>query len=383
MKSGKRRLQPWTALVFAVCMSALIVGVTAGKIPVSAFWFLPGLAIGVVFHELGHLTCAAVGSIPVYKIVIGSGPLLWRSRFGSSWLELRAAPLAGRVQPYPVLKYRRFWWALFVLGGALGNLAVICLMYGLHAVGAARNANDIMAPVMWVQVMMIILSLVPLGGNDGMLLLRMLRSRTHAPAPADLGKAYDTFLGGDGKADTPFTMTEASLRLWFHGFRFRTDRDARPEAREGMLRELHRGTLSHEEQIWALDALVTDGIVSGDPAVRPSLDAWSQQALALGPDRPTLQGSRGAVLVELGRYDEGKALLAPLAAPDRPDSFDAFMSRAFLAFAEHGLGNKVAARRFADAARATVKTKASGETKTRNFIAEMLVRLDSEIPPGN
>jgi hypothetical protein len=214
-----------------------------------------------------------------------------------------------------------------------------------------------------------------------MLLLRMLRSRVHAPALAELSKVYNAFLGGNGKADPPFRMTAASSRLWFHGFRFQTISNARPEAREGMLRELQRGMLSREEQIWALDALITDGIVSGDPAVRPFLDAWSLQALALGPDRPTLQGSRGAVLVELGRYEEGKVLLAPLAAPDQPVSFDSFMSRAFLALAERGLGNEAAARQLADAARATAKTRTSGETKTRDMIGEMLVRLDRKFRP--
>jgi ATP-dependent Clp protease adaptor protein ClpS len=377
MKGEKRRLRPWTALVFAVCVSALIVGVAAGKIQVFAFWFLSGLAIGVAFHELGHLTCAAIGSISVYQIVIGSGPLLWHGRFGPTWLELRVAPLGGRVQPYPLLHYRRFWWALFLLGGVLGNLAVIFMLYGLQAVGAARNADDIMAPIMWVQVTMILVSLVPAGGNDGMLLLRMLRRRAEEPNPAQLGKDYGAFLSSNGKADTPFTMTAASMRLWFHGFRFRTNKDVRPEAREGMLHELHRGDLSREEKIWVLDALVTDGIVSGDPGVRPHLDAWSQQALALGPDLPALQGSRGAVLVELGRYDEGRALLAPLAAPGHAASFDAFISRAFLSLAEHGLGNEAAARQLADAARETAE--AAG--KNANMI-DMLARLDREIARG-
>jgi hypothetical protein len=426
MKSEKRRLTPWTALVFAGLaiwvLDLILMGWRLWLWACFVWWwdcfvFLVGWSIGIVFHELGHLTFAAIGSIPVYQIRIGAGPLLWRSRFGDTWLELRVLPLSGgAVQPYPVVKkYHRFWRALFLLGGVLGNLAVICFMYGLQAIGAAGKVNDIFTPIgllqaltnadaedlpniftfilsdiftiiILVQVLIIIFSLIPFsnrwfGTTDGMRLL-MLRSRTYAPALAELRKRYNAFLGGNGRADTPFTITPASSRLWFHGSRFLTDRDARPEAREGVLRELQRGKLSREEQIWALDALITDGIISGDPAVRPFLDAWSQQALALGPDRPTLQGSRGAVLVELGRYAEGKALLAPLAAPDQPVSFDSFMNCAFLARAEHGLGNEAAARQLADAARAMVKTAISGETKTQDMIAEMLVRLHSEIPPA-
>jgi hypothetical protein len=128
MKSEKRRLQPSTALVFAVFVSVLIIGLAAGKIQVFAFLVPARFGNRCRLPRTGHLTCAAIQSISVYKIVIGSGPLLWRSRFGSAWLELRVLPLAGRVQPYPVLNYRRFWWALFVLGGMPGNLAVIAEM---------------------------------------------------------------------------------------------------------------------------------------------------------------------------------------------------------------------------------------------------------------
>jgi hypothetical protein len=111
------------------------------------------------------------------------------------------------------------------------------------------------------------------------------------------------------------------------------------------------GDLAPEEKMWVLDALVTDGLVSRDPAALPRLDDWSRQALALDPELPTVLGSRGAVLVELGRYDEGKAPLAPLAAASQAGSFDSFINRAFLALAERALGNETAARQLANAAR--------------------------------
>jgi hypothetical protein len=101
--------------------------------------------------------------------------------------------------------------------------------------------------------------------------------------------------------------------------------------------------LGREEKMFVLDALVSDGLISGDPAVHPRLDEWSLQALALGPELPTLLGSREAVFVELGRYEEGKALLAPLVAANQVRPVDSFMSQAFLARAERALGNKAAA----------------------------------------
>ena len=141
-----------------------------------------------------------------------------------------------------------------------------------------------------------------------------------------------------------------------------------------MQRELGRGVLSREENIVALDALVTSGLIYRDPPLRAHLDAWSQQALRLGPDIATLRGSRGAVLVELGRYEEGKVLLVPLVGAQPGKSFDAFMVSVFLAHAEHALGNVAAARALAAAARENVDVV--GGIPEAAF---MLSRLDAEL----
>jgi hypothetical protein len=378
MTGEKERLQHGTAAVFAVFVLALIVSAAAGKLP-SAFGWWAGCLIGVAFHELGHLMCAFIAAIPVHRIVIGAGPLLWRSHFGDGWLQLRVLPLNGRVEVYPLANLRMFRWAFFLIGGVLGNLAVICIFYGLHGSSAARKMDEILGPIMFMQVLMVIGNIIPLAGrfgaNDGMRLLRLLQGRDPGLAfQENLGKIYSGFLSSYGKGNAQFTMTTASSRLVYHVIRFHADKEVREEAREGLLRELDRGDLSREEQMCALDILVTDGLASGDVSGRPHLDAWSQQALALGPDLPTLQSSRGAVLIDLGRYEEGKALLTPMAAVEQPESF---ISRMFLALAEHRLGNETVAQRYADAARATAK--AIGKTP---IMAAMLARLDSEVPPA-
>jgi hypothetical protein len=270
--------------------------------------------------------------------------------------------------------YRR---AFFLLGGVFGNLAVISLVWGLYAAGfVTKWANQILLPVIAVQALLLAASLRPVSRRgmttDGMLLVQLLRTDVY-----DHAAEFRNALGNShGKADTPLTMTAASSRLMRHIAQFHYDEDARPEAREAMLRELHRGELSQREMAYVLDTLVTHGIVFDDPAVRPHLDDWSRRALALNPDLPTLLGSRGAALVECGRCEDGKALLAPLVAVlGQANSFDIFMNRAFLAIAEHRLGNAVAARQLADAARATAD--AAGNAP---YVTAMLVRLDREIP---
>lgn len=369
MRSGTGRLEPRMALVLTTCVLVLVIcyveaRVHSFRVPLLPLDLLVGCAIGIACHELGHLTFAAVGSIPIRLIGVGAGPLLWRYRYGETWLELRVWPWAGRVVPYPLVNHRRYRWALFVLGGVLGNVAVICLLAGFDAVGAAPDtAGDVLGPIAFVQVLMIVGNMVPFSvtmrgkrvPTDGMWLLQLLRQP--GDRPAQDRAAYIARLNRYSGGNTQPTISPASSRIWsdLSCYYLAPNGDARHDFRAALLHEVERGDLAPEEKMWVLDALVTDGLVSGDPAVLPHLDDWSRQALALGPELPTLLGSRGAVLIEVGRYEEGKALLAPLAAASQAGSLDAFMNRAFLALAERALGNEVSALQFANAARAAAE----------------------------
>jgi Peptidase family M50 len=385
MASESRRLQP-PVLVFTICFWVGIIGGLVAR--VCGLRLLPfdlifvGFAIGIVCHELGHLFFAAIGSIPIRLIVIGLGPLLLRRRFGKTLLELRAWPLSGAVTPYPVVNHRWFRSALFIFGGVLGNVAVICLLAGLDAVGAApRAAGDVLGPIVFAQVFIVVVNLAPVsvkvGGarvpTDGLRLLRLLwQPRDEA---AQLRALHAAVLSkySNGKLELP--MSSASSRVLSHHlslYDLAIDADAR---REALMRELEGRDLMREERMYVLDSLVTDGLISGEPTVRPRLDEWSLEALTLGPEVRTLRGSRGAVLVELGRHEEGKALLAPLAASKDTQPFDSLMTYAFLARAERALGDEAAARRFADAARVT----AQGNLASPRVMA-MLARFETEVP---
>jgi len=346
-------------------------------------WLALGAAVGTAFHELGHMVAAVIVSIPVRLVVVGVGPVLWRCRFRETWFEFRLLPLAGFVAHYPVVNSRWYRWAFFLLGGVLGNVALVCLLAGLDAGGfAPEPADDTFGPVVLVQLFMIVGNLVPfrakVGGarvpTDGLRLLRLLwRSQDDA---APFRAAYATRLRNYSNGDLQFTMTSDSWRILYNmaGFDSATDENSRRLFREALLRVLKSGDLLREERLVVLDDLVTYGVVSSDPAVRCHLDEWSLQALALGPELPTLLGSRGAVLIELGRYEAGKALLEPLVATYRGESFDSLMTQAFLARAEHALGNPEVARRLADAARSDANAL---EAAPR--IMAMLSRMEADV----
>src|SRR5262245_32191287 len=267
MTSGRGRLIPRTALVFVLGVAVLAICELVARAHDLLFvwlflWFVVGCAIGIACHELGHLLCAAIGSIPIRLMVVGDGPLLWRWRFGETWLELRLLPFGGHVAPYPPVNYRWYRWALVISGGVLGNVAVICLVAALDAVGAApKQAGEVLGPIVFAQLFGIVGNLLPFHANeggtrrpsDGLQLLRLLwQSRDYS---AEVRAAYATLLSDYGNGSPQPTMTLASARVFYHVTRTDslTDEEARRDYREALLRELERGHLVREERILALD----------------------------------------------------------------------------------------------------------------------------------
>jgi len=320
------------------------------------------MALGLTVHEAGHLAFAALGSISVQLVSIGIGPPLLRARFGKTEFELRAFPFAGFVAPTGYDDLRKPWHIAFVLGGACGNAALIVVIALLDRSGVAaalpQMVRDGFGPIVYFQIYLIVVNLIPrqvsingtLVGTDGWQLIELLRGRHSADAYRDVIARLARY-----SADRPAQTTEAWPIVLRHATRTEpwTNAFARRDVMPILQRALATGALSPEEEMMVLDALITTGLVSGDPEFRVHLDAWSARAAALGPAIATLKGSRGAVLVELGQAQAGKALLESLAATAPSGSIDATMVQIFLARAEGALGNVAAAQRhLADARRA-------------------------------
>jgi hypothetical protein len=147
------------------------------------FWFYAGFAIGTVVHEAGHLLCAMLGSIPIRLMSVGVGPVLLRGRIGETWLELRLLPVSGFVSPYPVVSPRKRWLVLLLLGGVLGNAALIAVIIWLESVGAVSTVTNVAwGPIIFAQIVDIVVNLFPFRAkagktpveSDGLQLLRLL-----------------------------------------------------------------------------------------------------------------------------------------------------------------------------------------------------------------
>jgi dienelactone hydrolase len=323
--------------------------------------FLLGLAIGTVAHKAGRLLCARVGSIPIRRIVIGRGPVLMRGRLGDMRVEVRVVPtgmvvICAESASTP----KRSSLLLYLLGGVLANIVVIGVIIWLHRAGIALPIlhNDAGMPLLVPQAGILIFAQLMMIG------VSVAEPFVYARSPQI--KPYR-----EGTTRPPIsTRSLAFVRILFrvvlHGRL--NNQDSRRKAWAAVQRELARGDLTPEEEMYALDWVITnwlmtdrlaaDGPIFADPRLRLKLDEWSDRAVRLGPKIKTLVGTRGAVLVELGRYAEGKALLQSLVTIKGAPLLDALLSRIYLARAEHALGNAAAARRLIGQAQAIARAGA-------------------------
>ena len=373
------------ACAAAVMICAKLATVYHIPLPV---WLIAGLAIGTAFHEAGHALCAAITGIPVRRVVIGAGPLLVNHSVWGVRLELRLIPFGGAVYHDSPFPHRKLAIAFVTLGGILGNIAFVSIVAALAAVGAVPSEAESPLSVMVVaQFLLIALSLAPFKARvgkarvatDGLQLLALMFWPLYGARHQK--RYYDAQVGRyRGPASLQSSPSPAGTRIIPETMRLDgwSDRTVRLEILKTLADELKRGGLQREEEMLVLDHLLTYGLVCGDQEFRPHLEEWSARAVQLGPEIATLVATRGGVLVELGHYEAGKALLSPLLAKKRGQSadakFDTFMMQYSLARAERALGNAVAAEALATAARSTAGTIAESAA-----VQVIMQRLDTEL----
>jgi hypothetical protein len=311
-----------------------------------------------VAYKAGRVLWARVGSIPIRRIVIGRGPALMRGRFGDMRLEVRLVPtgmvvICAERASAP----KRSAVLLYLLSGVLGNIVVIGVIIWLHRTGVAPPIlhNDAGIPLLAPQAGILIFSQLMMIGVS--LAEPFVYART---------AQLKTYRAGTTRPPIS-TRSLAIVRILYRVAHYRrlNNQDSRRKAWAAVQRELAQGDLTPEEEMYAIDWAITDwlmtnrlaapGPISADPSLRRKLDEWSDRAIRLGPKIKTIVASRGAVLVELGRYGEAKALLQSLASIKGAPLLDSLLNRIYLARAEHALGNVAAARRLIRQAQAIAR----------------------------
>ena len=336
-------------------------------------WVFIGFGLGTVAHEAGHVVTGLAAGYQIHMVLLGEGRILARVRFRETWIELRHILWCGKVYAYAEPVRRRRQEIIFVLGGVMGNAAVIAaiiLLYRSLPLSLQRGAGLIGV----VQAYQIFNSVIPRAVNDARLVMDAFKFVDGTPSPESASYREALRYLCDGQ-EPPQVNSPAALRLFRHLSCEPAAYVRHADAYDAVQRELARGGLAPEIELYALDGLVTRTLIFGEPGLRERLDEWSKRALELKPDLLTVRGSRGAALVETGRVDEGKAMLLAVLAEEPDAPFDVLMSQLFLAKAELELGDVEAARQWLDAA-----SSAAAATPTlRSYADALFVRIAERI----
>ena len=146
--------------------------------------------------------------------------------------------------------------------------------------------------------------------------------------------------------------------------------------------ELGGAVMSPEERLLALDMLISIALVARDPVFCGNLGDWARQITELDPGGALTTSTRGVVLVELGDFAAGKALLDTVAKPDftPSDPFetgDHILVQAFIARAEGALGDPRTGRGRLGEVRRAIGTNSAYES-----LRPLVDRIDRELIAG-
>src|SRR5262245_30226031 len=298
-------------------------------------------------HELGHFVCAKLVGMSPQLMKVGKGFRILRKSFFGAQLELFILPAGGMTYAYypdtrwPTFEYLKLKLIVYGIGGCLANsVLLICLIL-------VFVYTDLLALryLICIEVMMIIIALVPIDGrlygmkfpSDGKRILFILTQDYQRLFFADHQKALARIAGDQAEPKPLFNNDKKTLELFVKA---ETELAYRhfDEAIALWNQLLNAENASGIERAYLLEMLASIVINHGQKQYLTQADGWTQEAMKLAGFSKTIQGTRGAILVELGKYEEGKQMLFPLTAPDN-DPIDITISGYYLAKADHRLGN--------------------------------------------
>ncbi len=328
----------------------------------------------VVLHEIGHAVAGRLLGVHILGISIGRGRVLYHRRILGVNVEWKLLPIAGLTIPGAVparrLRSRMF---LFVLAGPLTHLlVVVALVYlarfsGLQ-LGSFTTEPAPLAALLVCNAAMLVVGLWPrrvpydlaLISNDARTLSRLpFFSKKDSEAllaalfaseaiQADrLGRTAEAVKWAKIAVET---CGESQAALNTMGV-ILCSMASFEEARTVFSALLQRDDLSPATRLLYLNNVAWADVMLRDGQLLSEADRYSARAYGNMPWIPELMETRGTVLVELGRADEGlKLLLAAMdkrAGDTRARAFDACL----LAMAERARGNHAACEQYIRLAR--------------------------------
>lgn len=327
--------------------------------------------LSVFPHELGHALMARAVGWRVFKVVVGYGPLLFKTPLLGGTLEVHAHPWGGHTIPTPpderALRFRRF---LVYAGGPLVNaLLVLAVLFWLPRPNPFKGMLTTWSPLQsfaLANLVSVILGLLPwrypttigVMDSDGLALLK-----TPFLPHDQIRKAAATHFLVEGMIQLEAKRLDEAVRWYTEGLEkypesagLRNDlgvallrRRDYPRAREVLL-----PILSDEKAEPFFRGVTLNNVAYADllleraDLVEEAL-RFSEEAMRLVGWNPPIRGTRAAALVVGGKLDEGLALAKEMLERNEEPEKKAF-NAVVLALGHRRRGDLAEARRYLEMA---------------------------------
>jgi tetratricopeptide (TPR) repeat protein len=294
--------------------------------------------VTTIAHELGHAVAARLVGMKVVRIVVGSGPVLAAREWQGIRFELHRYLLAGGMTAaYHQIESPAKWRQIVMLLGGVGaNFLLIVLATCVLVLLVTRfgHSNPFFFTVAFVllalqiisQIIAIIANLLPrkvhhghaARATDGKLLIYLLFAKDFRRRAQEARIVWQgmALLQSGRNVEAQAHFEQAHRLLPTNGAIFlllvhSASKTAGPQAAVRYYRE-RGGEFAGENEAanaWAYANVAWNAVLTQDPAMLPLADDLSRRAIASLPAAPEVQGTRGAVLVEMGELEQGLALL--------------------------------------------------------------------------
>jgi len=296
------------------------------------FIFYAALSLSILPHELGHAFTAKYLGWRVFRIFIGYGKTVFKMKLFGFDTEFHAIPMGGRVveTPRETNHYRSQRFAL-VIAGPLANVLLLLVLFitgGRTTIDFAVISKHLAPFQMFfiANVLIVVENLwprfhqTPLGKlpSDGKQLLQLLKvdSTRAAQSHASWFLLEAVVCQEKGQYAEALSWLEKGLKLYPNEVQLLTSFGTNllslarfNEARECFLKVLPRTDQDRLLHSVLLNNIAYADALIGGPELLAEADRYSAEAMKNLSWMPSIKGTRGTVLSELGKLDEAVPLL--------------------------------------------------------------------------
>jgi tetratricopeptide (TPR) repeat protein len=280
--------------------------------------------LSIVPHELGHAIAAWLVGFRVFNIAFGYGKLLFKFRLFGTIVSFHWVPIVGIVRSAPrAIDWHRTKYFIKILAGPAANaIIVVAIVY----ISWHHNGVPVSAQLFLIANLLILISaIVPYrysslnldsDGKQMILVFSKKQKQIEQAHAAHFLLEATTRWNEHRDIEDAVQWCEKGLALYPDELQLLNmrgllclERGAFAQGREIYLQLLQRESKPSAWRFALLNNIAYSDVLLGDPSLLPEANTCSEEAYKNLPWADFAIGTRGTVLVEMKKYEEGIKLL--------------------------------------------------------------------------